>query len=123
MREKLLKNLKMIEIREIFARKCERVHFFLHIGVFLVICEKKKAVFGQTHKMDQNHEKNNNKKNSKDTRKMVQILNLRDTILIILNLIEMREIERKIANKFFAEKFSNSINFINCVVDLWFFAQ
>ena len=123
MRDKILKILKMIEIRENFAKNCERVPFFLAKGVFFVFCGKKKAVFEQTHKNCKNHEKNNNKPNSKDTTKRVQILKLRDTILIILNLREMRENERKITGKFVAEKFSNSIIFINCVVDLCLFAE
>ena len=69
------------------------------------------------------HEKNNNKPHSKDTTKMVQILKLRETILIILNLIERRENERKMTSKFLAEKFSNSIIFLNCVVDFCLFAE
>ena len=107
-------------------KMCEKVRegsfFFGQRCIFCLLREKFRC-FQEISLNLQIGDKNNNKPISKDTTKRVLILKLRDTILIILNLREMRENERKNAGKFVAQKFSNCIIFINCVVDLCLFAE
>ena len=90
MRDKIQKMRKILKTRVNFATSCERVPFFFGKVVFLVCCGKKKAFFEKAPKNSRKHEKNNNKPNSYNARKKAHFLILRDTILIIPILREMR---------------------------------
>ena len=94
MRDKILKMRKMIKTRVIFATKCERVPFFFGKVVFLSFAGRNWVFFEKVHKNCRKHEKYNNKPNSYNARKKAHFLILRDTILIIPILREMRVILR-----------------------------